>query len=346
MPHNSKLPTGKVPSEILQKTVFNYLGVPDKRIISGPNVGEDAAIIDMGEKVIVIATDPITGAEEKIGWLSVHINANDVASCGAKPRWFLTTLLLPEDNGEEILRTIMSEMHSALVELDISLIGGHTETTPGLDRPIIVGFMMGETSKHKYVKTGGARVGDKIILTKGAGIEGTSIIASEFKELLFGRIEEHIIQSCEAMIDQISIVPEALEAIESGEVHSLHDPTEGGVLNGLWEMAEASKVGLEIIEDNIPVYKETLELCEKLEIDPLKLLGSGALLIVTLPEDSEKILEKLHTMGIQAGIIGEITEHEKGRWLVKRDGSKNLIEAVKQDELYRLIDMHKSFLED
>ena len=148
------------------------------------------------------------------------------------------------------------------------------------------------------------------------------------------------------MIEQISIVSEAMEATESGEIHSLHDPTEGGVLNGLWEMAEASNVGLEIFEENIPVYKETLEICEKMEIDPLKLLGSGALLIVTLPEDSEKILEKLHTMDIQARIIGEITEHETGRWLVRRDGSKKLIEAVKQDELYRLIDMHKSLLED
>jgi hydrogenase expression/formation protein HypE len=167
-----------------------------------------------------------------------------------------------------------------------------------------------------------------------------------FKKLLIESIKEKTIKNGEAMIEKISIVPEAMKAIESGEVHSLHDPTEGGVLNGLWEMAEASNVGLEIIEENIPVYKETLEICEKLKVDPLKLLGSGALIIVSSSKDSEKILEKLNTIDIPAGIIGEITAHEKGRWLVRRDGSKKLIKAVKQDEIYRLIDMHKSFLED
>jgi hydrogenase maturation factor len=335
---NEKLPTGKVPADVLKRYVFNNLGLPSDRVLKGPNIGEDAAVLDMGDRVIVVATDPITGAERRIGWLSVHVNANDVASCGAKPSWFLATTLLPEEGDESILKEIMDDMNVALCQIGVSLIGGHTETTPGLERPIIIGFMLGETSKDKYVTTGGAQSGDHIILTKGAGIEGTSIIAQEFSNLLEEKLEREVIKGGAELIERISVVPEAMLVMKTGEINSLHDPTEGGILNGLWEMAEASGVGLKIFKEKIPIEEETRKICATLNIDPLKLLGSGALIIVTNPDKSEEIIEILKDKGIKASIIGEITDPEEGRFIIERDGSSTHIVAIEQDELYRILE--------
>ncbi len=335
-----RFPTGKVPSDILRRVVFERLGVPCDRLLQGPHVGEDAAVIDNGDRVLVVATDPITGAVGNVGWLAVHINANDVASTGARPLWFLCVTLLPEGAGEELLKGIMEQMHAACIEVGVSLIGGHTETTPGLDRPILIGFMMGEAEKDRYVTTGGAVPGDAIILTKGAGIEGTAILAEDLERYLRGRVDEDILQSAQKMINRISVVPEAMKAVEIGGVHSLHDPTEGGLLNGIWEMAEASGVGAEIWEESVPVAEETRIVCEALEVDPLKLMGSGALMIVVEPERAGEMVEALQEMGVEASVIGEIKTLEYGRILLKKDGISVPIEAVDQDEVYRLLEKY------
>lgn len=260
-----RFPTGKVPSDVLRRVVFNRLGVPSDRLLQGPGVGEDAAVIDMGEKVLVVKSDPITGAVGSVGWLAVHINANDVASTGARPLWFLCVTLLPEGAGEELLNEIMDQMQAAFEEVGVSLIGGHTETTPGLDRPLIIGFMMGEADKDKYVTTGGARPGDVIILTKSAGIEGTAVLAQDLNAILRERVRDDVLLSAESMLRRISIVPEAMRAVEAGGVSSLHDPTEGGVLNGIWEMAEAAEVGVVINEEAIPIADETRIICSALD---------------------------------------------------------------------------------
>jgi hydrogenase maturation factor len=333
-----KLPPGKIPPNILKKYVFNRLGVFNERVIQGPNIGEDAAIIDIGEKVLVVASDPITGAENNIGWLSVHINANDVASCGARPIWFLAVVLLPEGGGGEILDTIMDDMNNALREINVSLIGGHTEITPGLKRPIISGFIIGEAEKNQFITTGGAKPDDLIILTKGAGIEGTGILAQDLHKTLRSKIGEKVLEDGKKMLGRISVVPEAMKALEVGGVDSLHDPTEGGVINGLWEMAEAANVGLIINEKKIPISYETREICQALDIDPLKLLGSGALLIGVKPETAHRMIKELTAMGIKSSIIGKVTYLEEGRVLIKKDGRIIPITAVEQDELYRIID--------
>ncbi|UCH57690.1 MAG: AIR synthase family protein [Candidatus Bathyarchaeota archaeon] len=335
-----RFPTGKVPSDVLQRLVFGRLGVPSDKLLLGPHIGEDAAVIDLGDRVLVVASDPITGAVGSVGWLAVHVNANDVASTGARPVWFQCVTLLPEGAGEELLDGIMEEMHAACCEVGISLIGGHTETTPGLDRPILIGFMMGEAPSDGYVTTGGARPGDVIILTKGAGIEGTAVLAGDLAHVLQGRMEEEALRSAEAMIKRISVVPEAMKAVELGGVHSLHDPTEGGLLNGVWEMAEAAGVGVVVREEAIPVAEETRLVCQALEADPLKLLGSGSLLIVVEPHRAGRLLSALQDMRVEASLIGEILPLEKGRVLVNRDGSRVPLEAVEQDEVYRLLDQY------
>ncbi|MGD2201061.1 MAG: AIR synthase family protein [Candidatus Bathyarchaeota archaeon] len=337
-PH--RFPTGKLPQDILKRVVFGRLGVPSDRVLQGPQVGEDAAVIEMGEQVLVVATDPITGAVGNVGWLAVHINANDVASTGARPRWFLCVTLLPEGAGERLLEGIMEQIHSACLEIGVSLIGGHTETTPGLERPILIGFMMGEAAPGSYITTGGALAGDAIVMTKGAGIEGTAVLAGDLRGLLEGRIDSPLLESAEEFTKRISVVPEAMEAMKVGGVHSLHDPTEGGVLNGVWEMAEAGGVGVEVWESEIPVAEETKAVCDALGVDPLKLMGSGALLIVVESGRVKDLLSGLDDIGVDASQIGLVKPMGEGRVLVRKDGSRVVIGAVDQDEVYRVLDQH------
>ena len=218
--------------------------------------------------------------------------------------------------------------------------GGHTETTPGLDRPILVGLMMGEAPKDGYVTTGGARPGDAIILTKGAGIEGTAVLAGDLEHVIRGLVDEETLCSAQRMIERISVVPEAMKVVELGGVRSLHDPTEGGLINGVWEMAEAAGVGAVIREDAVPVAEETKAVCGALGADPLKLMGSGALLIVVEPGRSGEMISSLLEMGVEASLIGEIRPLGEGRVLVREDGSREAIEAVDQDEVYRILDKH------
>jgi hydrogenase maturation factor len=333
-----RLPTGKLPQDILKRVVFERLGILSKRVLQGPGIGEDAAVIEMGDRVIIVATDPITGAIGNLGWLAVHINANDVASTGAQPLWFLCVILLPEGNDETLLENIMEQIHAACTEIGVALIGGHTETTPGLDRPILIGFAIGEASKEDYITTGGARPGDVVILTKGAGIEGTAILAEDLAWVLEDKIEASVSQAAKQMVKRISVVPEAMRAVELGGIHSLHDPTEGGLLNGVWEMVEAAEVGVKIFEAKISIAPETKAICGALSVDPLKLMGSGALLIVLEKMKEEKLLSLLSEIEVEASVIGEIKHPEEGRVLVKADGSRVELEAVDQDEVYRILE--------
>jgi hydrogenase maturation factor len=335
-----RISTGKLPQDILRRVVFGRLGVHSERILQGPHVGEDAAVIEMGDRVIVVASDPITGAVGNAGWLVVHINANDVASTGARPLWFLCVTLLPEGGDEALLEKIMEQMHVACEETGVALVGGHTETTPGLDRPILIGFMMGEASKEEYVTTGGAEPDDAIILTKGAGIEGTSVLAEDLAKVLEGKVDDSVLEAAKRMVNRISVLPEAMRAIELGGIHSLHDPTEGGILNGVWEMAEASGVGVELYEKEIRIAPETKAVCRALNVDPLKVLGSGALLIVLERENAKELISSLSEIDIEASVIGEIKHSNEGRVLVKSDGSRMEIEAVDQDEVYRILEKY------
>ncbi len=328
---------GKIPHSELKRIVFKFLGVPSRKIILGPKIGEDAAILNIGSKDVIISTDPITGAIKNIGWLSVHINANDVASYGVKPRWYLCSILLPESINRKIIREIMSEIDMACKELGISVIGGHSEVTPNLNRPIVIGTMIGETKKKNYVTSSGAKPGDKIILTKSVGLEGSAILATDFYKVLKRRIDDKILKKAGKFMQKISIVKDALTAMKVGDISAMHDPTEGGLLSGLWEIAEASKVGLRIFEANIPIAKETRELCNELGIDYFGLMSSGALLICCKAKITNRILSKLRKEGIPASIIGDITKIKEGRYISKTGSIKDKIKPPIQDELYKAI---------
>jgi hydrogenase expression/formation protein HypE len=337
MSQNRRLRTGKVPSDVLKRCVLNRLGVRSDRVIKGAAIGEDASIIDMGTKVLVAKANPITGAEGNIGRLAVHVNANDVAARGAKPLWFMNTILLPEGCTESKLEDIMDEVNRACIELGVQLIGGHTECVAGLERPIVAGFMMGEAPKNRYVTTSGAKPGDRILLTKTAGLEGTSILASDLEEKLKRKVDQKTLQRARRMIDEISVVSEALMAVETGGVHSMHTPTEGGVLNGLYEMGAAAGVGLSVEENLIPIAPETRIISEILGVDPLKLLSSGSLLMSVNESSIGRILDALESIRVKVTIIGEVKERQEGRVITRSDGTQKTIAPVRQDELFRVL---------
>jgi len=330
--------TGKVPPDFLSQIVFQRTGAPNRRLLLGPALGEDAAIVRVRGKLLVLTTDPITGAQENAGWLSVHINANDVATRGAKPIWFLCCLLLPERADAGVLDKITSQVDEAAREISVTVAGGHSEITPGLRRPIIVGSMIGEVASGRYVTTAGARAGDKVILTKTVALEGTAVLAHDLEDKLTRSLGEDTVQRAKAFSSRISVVRDALIANATGGVHAMHDPTEGGIICGLWELAEASRTGIMVDESKIKIAAETEAVCEALGIDPFRVLCSGALLIAAGPRNADRITRSLQQHGVDASVVGEMMNLEKGRTLVKRDGSQVKLEPPVRDELYKVLD--------
>ena len=270
--------------------------------------------IDMGERYLVAKTDPITFATEDIGWYAVNVNANDVACCGATPRWFLATILLPEQTNAGLAERIFEQISAACAQLGVSLCGGHTEITYGLERPIVVGQMLGEMAPAAMVTTGGAQVGDRLIVTKGIALEGTAIIASEKRSELQELMNDVEIERCIDLLKTpgISVVRDAQIALEAGGVHALHDPTEGGLATGLHELAHAAGVGLIIDQMAVPVLPECKRICDHLGLDPLGLIASGALLIAAAPEASGTITDALHQSGLAATVIGTVVAPSDG----------------------------------
>src|SRR5512136_3164495 len=217
-----KLPPGKIPIDILKEVVFKNLGAPRSEVTLGPTAGVDGAVLDVGTKNAIVSMDPITGAVERIGWEAINVNANDVATFGVEPAFFFSCILLPENADSKIIETISIQMHNAAKELGIAIVGGHCESTPGLANPIVVGCIMGLTEKGKYVTAAGAKSGDKIILTKSAGIEGTAILATDREEQLKKVFSQPILDSAKGFYGQISVVKDALTAYRKGGVHAMH----------------------------------------------------------------------------------------------------------------------------
>ncbi len=331
-------PLGKLPAEHLAR-LFDRYPLDDERVILGPGVGHDAAAITFGDRYVVAKTDPITFATAEIGWYVVHVNANDVACTGATPRWFLATLLLPQASTDEVLvYNIFDQIANTCHQLDISLVGGHTEITHGLDRPIVAGFMLGEAEADRFVRPDGSRPGDVVLLTKGIAVEGTAIIALEKGEALPG-LERDLLERSQRFLYEpgISVVRDAAVATAAGEVHAMHDPTEGGLATGLWELAEAADVSITLDENTLPIYPETRALCERLDLDPLGLIASGALLLTVAPDDAEAVKVALKAAGIAVTRIGRVTGNGKSVEL-RREAGRRPMPRFERDEIARLFD--------
>lgn len=327
---------GKVPSEILEAYVYPYLGAERDDVILGPARGEDAAIVGADKILVASSCDPISGAISQIGWLAVNISANDVSTLGVKPRWFHSCILLPEGSSVEDLAAISRQIHEAAKELEVAVIGGHSEVTPGLSHPIVVGFCMGITSKGRYVTSSGAKPGGSIILTKGLAIEGTAIICADKAEQVKKTLGEDVWRRGSEYIGMISVVREALAAFDFGGVQAMHDPTEGGVAGGLHEIADASRCGFKIHEDRLLIRSETEKICEAFNLDPLRLISSGALLMVAYKEKAEPLVEHLRGIGVDASIIGEVVEDPNYRRIVTSRGEEQDLTRPEMDELWRI----------
>lgn len=328
---------GKLPPELLER-LLRRIEVHDPQVLLGPRLGEDAALIDYGDKVLVVKSDPITFATELIGWYAVQVNANDVACMGAKPRWFVASLLLPERTTPQQVEAVFDQLVAACRSLDVTLVGGHTEVTHGLPRPILVGAMLGEVEKGREVRSSGMQVGDRIVLTKGIAIEGTALLAREAAEKLSRlNVSDETIASARELLTSpgISVVREALVACNAVPVHALHDPTEGGLATGLHEMAYASGTGVVVHQDRIRVVPETSILCKALRLNPLGLLASGALLIAVAPEDVSPLLTALREVGIEAVEIGETLPRAEDACMVTAEGRKTNLPRFERDELAR-----------
>ena len=334
----SPYPLGKLPAEHLARLLSRY-APSDPRVVLGPGVGRDAAVISFGERYLVAKTDPITFASDEIGWYAVHVNANDIACTGATVRWFLATLLLPEGQADEALvEKIFAQIADACGELGVALTGGHTEITYGIDRPIVVGCMLGEVAPQQLVRPDMVRPGDTLLVTKGIAVEGTALIAREKSDELMD-LDEPLLERCRGFLYNpgISVVQDAAVATSAGEVHAMHDPTEGGLATGLWELAEAAGLGLEIDEETIPILPETRTLCAPLGLDPLGLIASGTLLMAVAPRDAPAIITALEGSGIAATQIGHATERGGGVVLRSKAGERPL-PHFERDEIARLFE--------
>ncbi|MGQ9500719.1 MAG: AIR synthase family protein [Anaerolineae bacterium] len=332
-------PVGKLPADYLELLLTRYRR-PDARLIVPPRVGEDAAVIDMGDRYLVAKSDPITFATDEIGWYVVHVNANDIACAGAMPRWFLATLLLPEGaTDHQLVESIFAQIANACQELGITLAGGHTEITHALPRPLVVGHMLGEANKGEYMSTAGAQVGDDILLTKGIAVEATALIVREKEADLRDVLDAALLERCRAFLHDpgISVVRDAQLARAAGQVHAMHDPTEGGLASGLWELARAADIGLQIDQAAIPIFPETQRLCAHFGLDALGVIASGALLIACPPKDTRSIISALAAEGIPAAVIGRAVAREQGCTLLTEEGPKPL-PVFARDEIARLFE--------
>jgi len=341
--NNKKFSVGKLKHNFLNKMLSNFvtdLEMDDKRIILGSKIGEDAAVIDMGDKYLVAKTDPITFVVDEIGYYVVIVNVNDVVCTGATPKWFQSTILLPEKNtSAELIEKIFKDIHDTCKSMQISVIGGHTEVTANLDRPIVIGSLLGEVDKEKFITTSGAQPGDALVLTKGIFIEGTSIIGREKEEFLMntGYTPEFIKRCKNYLYDPgISVFKEAFLANKKYKINSMHDPTEGGLNTAIAEMAIAANLGIIIESKKIKILPEPLELSKIFNLNPLGTISSGSLLISIEDKFSEDLVEFLRSNDITTDIIGYFTE-DSDKYLIKDKGNK-LIPLIysEKDEITKI----------
>jgi hydrogenase maturation factor len=312
---NVGFPAGKLPAAELRRFLAAF-ELRDPSVIVGGAVGEDAAVLDLGgQELLVAKTDPITFATEDAGRYLVAVNSNDLATTGAEPRWLLVTALLPEGASEELVARVFTSLRAACEEAGIALVGGHTEMTVNLDRPLLVGCLLGTVPRRRLLRTAGARPGDAVLLAGGVAIEGTAILAREHAALLRARgVEDEIIERAADWLQKpgISVLPAARLLRSLDGIHAMHDPTEGGVATALEELAEAACCGLRVDLGAIPVLEESRRIAQALGLDPLGLLASGALLASLAPESVEEALVRLAAAGIPAAVIGRVVPPGEG----------------------------------
>lgn len=324
---------GKVPESVLKRSILKQIHTKRKEVVLGAGVGEDCTAVKiLPDEVFVLSTDPITGTVKDIGKLAVQVSLNDIASAGAEALGVMLTVLLPEEVTEDQIRQMMEQVEETCAKANVQVVGGHTEVTRAVNQPVITVTGIGKAKEGGLVTTAGAKPGMDIVLTKWAGIEGTSILAKEKEKELLQRFSENFIRRAKEFDKMISVLPEAAVAVKSG-VSAMHDVTEGGIFGALWEMAEASGIGLEIELKKIPLKQETVEICEFFGISPYGLISSGSMLMAS--SDGNRLVMDLKKAGISASVIGKATAGNDR--VVINGEERRFLEPPKTDELYQAI---------
>ena len=324
---------GKVPENVLKRSVMKQLHYKRDEVVLGPGIGEDCAALALAEdEIFVMSTDPITGTAKDIGKLAIQITANDLASAGAEPIGVLLTILLPDGTREIALKRIMEQMELACREAKMQILGGHTEVTAVVNQPVVNVAGVAKAKKGSLISTAGARAGMDIVVSKWVGIEGTMIFAKEKEAELKEHFPSEFVDTAIGFDRYLSVVPEAAVATQSS-VAAMHDVTEGGLFGALWEMAEASGVGLEIDLKKIPIRQETVEICEYFDVNPYGLISSGMMLMASA--DGNALVLALQEAGIPATVIGKATEGNDR--VIIRDEERRFLEPPKTDELYKVL---------
>ncbi len=330
------MPAGKLPGELLGRLIAAYAS-SDPTVLVGPGIGGDAAAIDLGATTLVVKSDPITFVSESPAHYLVDVNANDLACLGATPRWMMVTALLPRGTTENDVEIHFRELRDACVELSVVLVGGHTEVTSAVTRPILVGVLIGEVRRGALLHPGGARPGDVLLLTKALALEGTALVARELGDRLSRIVDPDVVERAATFltVPGISVVPEAMALLGAGGVTALHDPTEGGLATGVRELALAAGCGAMVDRDAVPVLPETAAIAGALDLDPLGMLASGSLLVAADPASVERLIATADGTGVRLTLIGEVTD---GPGFILRDaGVERELPVYESDEIARAL---------
>lgn len=331
------LKAGKLDSDLLKKIVFEKITYRNPEVLTRPGIGEDCAVVDFGEYECVMSTDPITAAVNEIGRLAIHITCNDIASNGIQPLGIMLAVMLPVGTTEEDISLMMQQAGQTAAELGVEIIGGHTEITSAVNTPVIVSTALGKARKGTSQQAKEMKPGDFIMMTKWAGIEGTGIIASDFGEQLKGICSQDELKEAKEMLSQVSVVKEGVVAGKVG-TSGMHDITEGGVFGAVWEMCQISETGCELWLDKIPVKAVTKKICKHFDIDYLRLISSGCMLIIVSPKNKKLLEEEMKKANIEINCIGQIKERNFGIMNSKEKNNKlNEILPPESDELYKVV---------
>jgi hydrogenase expression/formation protein HypE len=341
LPLPRELPSGKVPLKLLSSLLPDDWP-PGAGVVIGPAVGEDAAVVRMNGKLLIAKADPITLASRDMGRYLVEVNANDIAVMGAKPRWLLLTILLPPGHAaDRHFATIMRQVQEACDDANIALVGGHSEVTDGLSRPIAVGAMLGELCGTRILDKSTIRPGDELFMTASIAIEGTAALARDFRPVLRSRGlgSKSLRRASNLLLDPgISIVREAGIAAQIEHVRALHDPTEGGIVAAVYELGVRSGCGILLDVDSIPILPETFAVCQALGLDPFRLLASGSMLIAAAPGTGGALADAFSDARIGLTKIGRFLPEGRGSWAVV-GGKKERLRPPDRDELARAYDL-------
>jgi len=327
---------GKLPNRFLHNFLTS-LEIKDPSILISPGVGEDTTAIDIEDnEVLILKSDPVTFVSDAAAYYAVTVNANDIATSGAVPRWFLSTLLFPPGTTPSEIVTVMTEVRDCCRQIGITLCGGHTEITDAVTRPVVTGMVAGIVNRAGLIDKKDLSEGDQVLMTKAVSIEGTSILAREFEQqLLKNGLTRNEINAGKQFLEQISIIPEAAIAAAGKGVTAMHDITEGGLATALEELSHAGNQRITVDVDRIPIHDLTRRMCTIFGLDPLGLIGSGSLLISCSTDHVDRLIWDLEKAGIQVTIIGKVLASGHG---IQAEASGREVEwpSFEADELSRL----------